>query len=111
KVLVKHKSSLMTVEDFFSRDATVIWFVDGSSLEGNVYTELKTKYPPYDSSKIEVWDWTGVNLRQESQGTAKTKTSIQFRVIERLSKEDYDVVFDDDGKGEAADVVAIRLKE
>jgi superfamily II DNA or RNA helicase len=111
KVLVKHKSSLMTVEDFFSRDAPVIWFVDGSSLEGNVYTELKTKYPPYDSSKIEVWDWTGIDLKQESQGTAKTKTSIQFRVIERLCKQDYDIIFDDDGKGEAADVVAIQLRE
>lgn len=111
KVLVKHKSSLLTLEEFFSRDAPVIWFVDGSSLEGNVYTQLKTKYPPYDSNKIEVWDWTGIDLRQESQGTAKTKNSIQFRVIERLCKEDYEVVFDDDGKGEAADVVAIRLNE
>jgi len=108
-VLVKYKSSIVPLEDFFSGDAPVIWFVDGSSLEGNVYTRLKTVYPPYDKKKIQVWDWTGIDLRQESQGTAKTQTSIQFRVIETLKKENYDVVFDDDGKGESADVVAIRL--
>lgn len=57
---------------------------------------------------IVVWDWNGVDIRKESQKDTKRADSIQRRVIERLLEQDYDVVFDDDDSGEAADVVALR---
>jgi superfamily II DNA or RNA helicase len=107
-VFLKHRSALIPLEDFFYEDPPVFWFVDGSSLEGNTFTALKTQYAPYDRGKISAWDWAGVDLRKESQGLAKAKDTIQYRVIEELKKGDYDVIFDDDGPGEAADVVAIR---
>jgi len=99
------------LEEFFYKDAPVIWFADGSSLEGNIYTPLKTKYAPYDANKIITWDWTGVNLAVESQGVAKQKDSIQYSVIQSLLARDYDVIFDDDDPGEAADIVAIKVSE
>ena len=34
----------LLIEDFFYRNPPMIWFVDGSSLEGNDYTELKKKF-------------------------------------------------------------------
>ena len=111
QAFVKYRSMFVSLAEFLNEAPPVIWFLEGSSLEGNVYTKLKTKFPPYDSSKINVWDWTGINLKVESQGTAKQKDSIQFRVIEKLRREDYDLIFDDDGSGETADVVAIRLNE
>jgi helicase-like protein/type III restriction/modification enzyme restriction subunit len=111
KVWVKHRSSLVALEDYFNEESPIIWFVDGSSLEGNKFTPLKTKYPPYDNRKIDPWNWPGVDLTKESQGVAKESDSIQFRVIEELKKKDYDVIFDDDGAGEAADVVTIRVEE
>lgn len=98
------------ITHLFYNDPPVIWFADGSSLEGNQYVELKATYPPYDAAKIQVWDWTGVDIRKESQGKDKVPNSIQARVIRELSSQDYAVIFDDDGKGEAADVVAIRLE-
>jgi superfamily II DNA or RNA helicase len=97
------------IVEFFYDDPPVIWFSDGSSLEGNEHVELKAKQAPYDRSKIEVWDWTGTDLRKESQGKERDATSIQARVIRELKRRDYAVVVDDDGKGEVADVVAVRL--
>lgn len=97
------------VEEFFYQDPPVIWFVDGSSLEGNQHVELKAKQAPYDPGKIQAWNWTGTNLRRESQGPEKDKTSIQARLIRELKNRNYEVIADDDGKGEAADVVAVRL--
>ena len=97
------------IEDFFYENPPVIWFADGSALEGNQYVELRTKGPPYDPSKIRVLDWTGVNLRRESQGEDRRQDSIQAHVICELKRRPYAVIFDDDGKGEVADVVAIRL--
>ncbi|MDD9982358.1 MAG: DEAD/DEAH box helicase family protein [Gammaproteobacteria bacterium] len=97
------------IEDFFYENPPVIWFADGSALEGNQYVELRTKQPPYDASKILALDWSGVNLRKESQGVGRDADSIQAHMIRHLRKRPYTVIFDDDGKGEAADIVTIRL--
>lgn len=106
----KGRSELQSIEECFYDDPPVIWFVDGASLEGNEYVQLKTKRPPYDPTRIVEWDWTGINLRTESQGPGRDPTSVQARVIAELQKRrDYAVIIDDDGKGEVADVVAIRL--
>jgi superfamily II DNA or RNA helicase len=95
--------------DFFYNDPPVIWFSDGSSLEGNQYVELKSAHPPYDATKIEAWDWAGVDIRKESQGERKEPDSVQARVIRELRTRDYHMIVDDDSKGEAADIVAIHL--
>lgn len=97
------------IASFFYENPPIVWFGDGSSLEGNQYIELKTTYPPYDRAKIEAWDWTGIDLRKESQGVVKDATSIQARVILELRTRNYAMIVDDDGKGETADVVTIRL--
>ncbi len=95
--------------DFFYNYPPVIWFSDGSSLEGNQFVELNSVQPPYDAAKIQAWDWAGVDIRKESQGERKEPDSIQARVIRELRTRDYHMIVNDDGKGEAADIVTIRL--
>ncbi len=94
---------------FFYRYPPAIWFADGSSLEGNRYVELRNEPPRYDAAKIQILDWAGVDLRKESQGKEKDQGSIQARMIRELSGGDYAVIFDDDSRGESADIVAIRI--
>ena len=66
-------------------------------------------------------DWTGVDLKVESQGVTKKSNSIQRRVIETMRERGtgwldpsettgagWEVVIDDDGPNEMADVVALR---
>ena len=98
-----------SLTDFFYNDPPIIWFADGSSLEGNQHVELKKTVSVYDCKKIHAWDWVGVDIKKESQGETKDQKSIQARVIRELKRYDYVMIVDDDGKGEAADVVAIRL--
>lgn len=92
---------------FFYNNPPVIWFVDGSSLEGNEHVELKYK-PPYDVGKIQTLDWSDTDIRKEAQGSNKDATSVQAKVIRELRGRAYDMVIDDHSKGEAADVVTIR---
>lgn len=100
------------LSEFFYAEPPIIWFADGSSLEGNAHVEMKTHQPPYESRKIHVWDWAGTNIRKESQGPSKAQDSVQARVVQELKKDEtYAVIFDDDGKGELADVVGVRLIE
>ena len=95
---------------FLYQNPPTIWFADGSALEGNQYAELRNAYPLYNAAKIDILDWTGTNLRKESQGPAKDGASIQARIISELKTKGYAVVFDDDGKGEVADIVAVRIE-
>jgi hypothetical protein len=44
--------------DFFYDDPQMIWFPDGSALEGNDFIPLEATHPPYDPTKILAWDWS-----------------------------------------------------
>ncbi len=99
-----------SLAEYFTKNPPLVWFSDGSSLEGCMHTQLPVVADPYPSSALSVFDWTGVDLKKESQGQTKRPDSIQFAVIASLLKEQkYRVIFDDDGSGEAADVVAVSL--
>lgn len=66
----------------------------------------------FDRAAVEVIDWSVVNIRKESQGPERDAGSIQHRAIQVLRDEStWDIVIDDDGPGELADVVFIRRDE
>jgi superfamily II DNA or RNA helicase len=111
RLTLKYKSTIVPVESFFNEHPPVIWFVDGSSLDGNVLTTIRIKPEPYDKNKIQTRTWSGVNLKKESQHSVRRPDSIQYYVIQELKKKDYDIVFDDDGKGESADIVTVRVND
>lgn len=68
--------------------------------------------PPFDLEQLHALDWSGVNIRRESQGPARDQGTVQARVIEHvLALDDWDVLIDDDGSGEIADIVAMRADD
>jgi superfamily II DNA or RNA helicase len=112
RVVVRQNKREWLLEDFFYENPPPIWFADGSSLEGNRLTRLGRNYEPYERQKIEVWSWSGINLKTESQGITKRRDSIQFGVIQQLRKRpEFSMIFDDDNTGEAADVVAVTVHD
>jgi len=109
-----------TVTVWFQEENPIITFEDTSQLEYNELFQPKSNREPYNASKIEEWDWSGVILSQESQykhdpnntGLELRELSIQKHVINSLINGyglDYDVVFDDDSAGEIADIVALKF--
>ncbi len=109
---IKHGTNAREValSAFFYKYPPVIWFADGSSLAGNEYTELRIPQPAFAADEIEAWDWTGTEIKKESQGRDKDVKSIQWKVIDHLKQDEaVDLVFDDDNPGEAADVISIRV--
>jgi superfamily II DNA or RNA helicase len=99
--------------EYWRERPPVIRFVDGSFLEGNVLARVREKALAFDKTKIIDWNWVslGVDIKKESQGKDKSNDSIQYKVIESLQKEDYDIIFDDDGPGEIADILAIKVMD
>lgn len=115
KATIKIGGKVQTLSECFADHSPQIDFGDGSLL---IYSHLYAlpegeTVPPYPPEKLEVWDWSKTNIRAEAQGVEKRADSVQRLVIETLlaDPEPYDVIFDDDGKGEIADVVALRITD
>ena len=108
---VGKRSGRTALQELFYEKPPKIWFADGSSLEGNLHTPLKSVSPPYDRAQIEVIDWTDVNLKKEAQEVERDTSSIQYKIIQTLVESgDWEVIFDEHGTGEIADVVAIKTR-
>ncbi|MEJ0017599.1 MAG: DEAD/DEAH box helicase family protein [Acetobacteraceae bacterium] len=110
---IKTQRHNLPIADFFADDAPQIDFGDGSFL---IYSHLyvppaELDLAPIVDSAIVAWDWTGTDRHVESQGPERRPDSIQFRVIRELMKSDHDIIFDDDGTGEFADVIAIKIQD
>lgn len=115
KTTIKVGGKAKPLSESFGDDSPQIDFGDGSLL---IYSHLYAlpegvSAEPYPVDRIEAWDWSETNIRSESQGPEKRPDSVQRRVIETLAADDspLDVIFDDDGAGEIADVVSLRVTE
>lgn len=96
--------------DFLTEYPPTIWFADGSRLDGNVLIQLRTDTALYSRDRLVTLDWTNTDLTQESQREERRSQTVQFRMIEHVKAEArHEILFDDDGKGEAADIVGISL--
>lgn len=70
---------------------------------------LQREQAPIDPDKLVVLSWEGVDIRHESQGPQRNPATVQARAAQKLiSLTDWDVVIDDDGTGEVADLVALK---
>lgn len=69
----------------------------------------------FNPERILTWKWSGVDFTKESQTIGKRPDSIQRRTIETISSaawdRDYQIIFDDDAPGEAADVIGIAVSD
>lgn len=89
----------------------LVRFVDLCELDGNML--VKPQSPQHlilDEARFAVWTWDGVDIEAESMwkdGAARPH-SIQAHVAQRYIDEGFDVVFDDDDAGEAADLICLR---
>lgn len=67
---------------------------------------------PFDLARLEVVDWDGIDIRNESQGADRDPTSVQHRTAREVMQEaEWELVIDDDGAGEIADLVLMRRED
>ncbi len=108
---IQYGTKNKSLVDFFQETTPTIWFADGSQLYGNLFVKLKVQPDVISNDSIIADDWTGVSINKESQDIAPyIQDSIQYYFIEKI-KNDYQIIYDDDGKGEIADIIAINDSE
>jgi hypothetical protein len=102
-----------SLADYFSDYPPLFRFIDLSELDANLHiTPQNPHQMTIDDSRFESWDWTGVDLKKESiwKNGETRLDSIQFKVAQHYVDEEFDIVFDDDDSGEAADLVCLKLE-
>ncbi len=102
------------LDEYFSDYPPLFRFVDLSELDANLHIVPQT---PYDltisDDRFEIWPWTDVDHKKESmwKGGTYREDSIQWHVAQQYLGAGYDVVFDDDASGEAADLVCLKIED
>lgn len=88
------------------KDPVIVTYVDGSFSYNNFYIKAECK-ALYDKNRFETRKWKNVNITVESQGKQRKRNSIQYFLAEEMKK-DFEILINDDGSGEAADLICLR---
>lgn len=84
---------------------------DGVVSPPGVLYRPRRDIPALDREEITPVSWVGVSINNESRGQQKDPATVQGRMLELLRTQDWDFLLDDDGKGEIADLVALRRED
>lgn len=118
ELFVKKGSQLISMADYFKEQSPEISFLQECGNVVIVQENLKTVIKPkrdmeLNSKYIKGVDWPefGVNIKKESQGRERKTESIQYATIHKIVNQDADIIFDDDGSGEIADIVSVIINQ
>jgi len=93
--------------EYLLKDPFVVHYVDGTYSYNCYHIPANLEAGLFPKDRLESWDWSGIPLNKESMHKAADQATIQYRTAEIL-KPEYEVVFNDDGCGEAADLVCLK---
>ncbi|MBN3172997.1 DEAD/DEAH box helicase family protein [Pectobacterium brasiliense] len=101
-------SDPMSLSEYMKIDPVMIHYADGSFSYNAHIVHVSQNIGLYDRREIVAFDWQGTDIRVESMGYGRDQASIQWRWFNEI-QEDYDVIVNDDGKGESADLVGLKI--
>lgn len=106
----RRQAQYPNIVDYFNEDkrTPVFFFADGSMLFANKLVELRDEaVTPIAVEELVAYDWDGVDLNVESMDMPRKQNSIQYYMWQKIQKK-YELIFDDDGSGEVADLVGVN---
>ena len=110
-LFVRSGSLCVTAAQYFSDYPPIVRFVNLWEMDGGLL--IKPKDPRdihVEDWRFDSWDWDGVDFKKESiwKNGLSRKDSIQYKAATHYANEGFDLVFNDDGAGEAADLVCLK---
>jgi superfamily II DNA or RNA helicase len=106
RISVRMAGESLSLIEYLNAYYLDLYTADGGALIGNELSTPIIAAAPVDQRQLIAWDWQGVDIESEIDGT-QVGISVQQHVRARLQHETYDVVFCDHGSGEIADFVGL----
>jgi superfamily II DNA or RNA helicase len=100
----------MPLSQYMTTEGMTVYFEQEALLtpDGDILQPDRGR-PRFPTDALNPLDWQGVNMRKEVQGPARDADSIQRHLFDVIAAErDWDVVIDDHGSGEIADLVFLK---
>ena len=105
---ITYGNTIESLTYFLQKYTPTIWFANGGQLFQNNYVVPKETVAGISLDNIISHDWTGVSINKEAQGVIPYEIdSIQYHFINKI-RDDFDIIYDDDGSGEIADIIGIN---
>ena len=104
-----------SLAEYFNDYPPLVIFCNLAELDGNLY--VSPEHAPklvIPDERFEVWDWSGVNIQAESiwsRGQERASSIQGYAASHYESEGEFDLIFDDDSAGEAADLVCMKEED
>lgn len=109
EVVTRHSRTPLS-EHLSQHGLCILFEQDAMVVPPGILLKPDRDIPPFDHDKLIVLDWSGVDLKKESQGPNRDQDSIQAHVINYVRRlAEWEIMIDDDGSNEIADIVAMRI--
>jgi hypothetical protein len=112
-VTVGNSVTILPMIQYLNSKPLELFFADGSSISGSVlHPPPPDGFLAFDASRIEAVDWQAENVDVEVEAgiCSDGRLNVQQYVEGRLLASNADIIFFDDGSGEAADYVTVRVR-
>ncbi|WP_421979011.1 DEAD/DEAH box helicase [Roseivirga seohaensis] len=101
------KAVIKPLAEHVMADPFILRYADGTHSYNNYHIDLKMEADMFPQNSLETWNWGDIPLNAESMGRENDTNTIQYFTYQKLERE-YQVIFNDDAKGEAADLVCLK---
>lgn len=105
-ISIKTHSSTIPFEEKMVKDPVRIHYVDGSMSYNCYLIQINLIDNTFDVDGLNQINWT-VDITKESMGKARTRNTVQFQTLSMI-QDQFEIIINDDGSGEIADLVALR---
>ncbi|MER8719647.1 DEAD/DEAH box helicase family protein [Mesorhizobium sp. M0999] len=103
----KSRKDTLALEEYLKTDPFIVRYADGTYSYNCYHIATNLNGGVFDKERLEAWNWDGIPLNHESMHKVRDQLTIQYRTFEHLRHE-YDVIFNDDGHGESADLICLK---
>jgi superfamily II DNA or RNA helicase len=100
-------NAAIELAEYLQRDPFIIRYVDGTYSYNCYHIPTNINAGLFDRDRLEAWNWGTLDLTKESMHKAQDNATIQYFTFRQIEAEQ-DLIFNDDGSGEAADLVCIK---
>lgn len=111
RIRIKHGKMDRVLTEYLYDYPLLVRFVSLKELEGDLLFEQNDAAPArIEKRQLQAWDWRGVDIHVEStwKNGVERPRSVQSKVAAHYASDGFQIVFNDDDAGEAADLICIK---